>query len=789
MLGTFLHDLPSHDEIVGLAQRLGRDDAHLLQLYEDMPVLSKEKADELTDLLRLISPAVSECADLAWRNLQLGKQLEQRAQQISSVARIASLALHADDAHGTFKELAGRINKAAGVNFSCIGRLDPETGGIHILAIHGVPLPKGGRAEKAPISLFECSVLQEVIRDNSITVVDDPSTNPLAHPVTRSFCKAHRLRKLIVAPITSGETTWLLVLGSRRARAVTQQDLSLISALCSQIAIAARNATTYAEQIEARKRATFLAEASQLFNSTLDPDEVLQRVTEKMTDMVGDCCAIALMRDGSDAFEFKALHHRDKRKRAYIAKMIRSYPLHIGEGLIGKAVLAGQPILIRRATEEDYAYFNSPFAEALQIQSAIAAPIKIKGDTTGAIVVTESTPGRELTPNDLELAVTLAEFASVAIENAQLYSVAERERQKLAAVISGMADGVIICDSTGRVTSLNKAATEILVPLEEGAHLAELYAVLRATDPLGEPLTQDQFPLPRVLATGRPVSSFEWLLHRPDGDKRTIHSSAAPIYDGDRQLAGAVAVVRDVTATRQMDKLKGEFISVVSHELRAPLATISGYTQMLIKQLSRKGNFDEELGELELIRVCTHQLATLVRDLLDVSRFETGSLSLNLGPVSLRDLILATATQFDRLSSNHNVRVDLACELPLVLADARRVDQILSNLVSNAIKFSPDGGEVVISARPREHDVTVSVRDHGIGISKYDLARLFDRFFRADNSENRPFEGIGLGLHVCKILVEAQGGQVRAESVKGSGSVFSFTLPLYGGGSADGSGS
>jgi len=783
VLGPFLYHPPSQQDIIGQARRAGLDEMALTRAYGEIPVISDEKTAQLADLLENTSLLTSEYIELAERELQLRKQSEQLARQLSSVAEIASLVMHGDDIQGTFKELAGRICKAAGVNFSCIGKVEPQTNRIIFLAFHGVRLDKREWIGLPSFAVNECAFLEDAVKNSSCAVIDDPFINPWAHPSIRSFCKTHRLRKLVIVPVVSANTTWIIALGSRRARDLTQHDLSVISALCSQVAVAAKNTTTYAEQVEARRRATFLAEAGQLFNSTLDPNEVLQRVTEKITDVVGDCCAIALAGEGPEIREFKALHHREKRFRKFITRMIKMYPLHVGEGLIGKVMLAGTPILISNATENDFTYFDSPYAKVLQVRSALAVPIKIKGDTIGAIVVTESRPNRELGANDLELVATLAERASVAIDNAQLYTVAERERQKLAAVISGMTDGVIVCDGKGRVVSINKAGADIVVPVQEGTPLAKLYETIKATDIEGKPLNPDHFPLARVLETGLPVPSFEWLYHRHDGEKRTIQSSAAPIYDSDGHISGAVAVFRDITAAKQMDKLKDEFVSVVSHELRAPLATISGYTQMLIKQLPRRGEFKEELGQLELIRLCTHQLSTLVRDLLDISSFEAGSLSLNTRRVSLADLISTTVTRFERLSKNHRLVVHLSPALPPVLADPHRVEQILSNLISNAIKFSPDGGDVVVSTQPREGDVVISVKDRGIGISKYDRARLFNRFFRADNTENRAFEGIGLGLHVCKILVEAQGGQIWVESEKGRGSAFSFTLPFYGGGS------
>lgn len=525
-----------------------------------------------------------------------------------------------------------------------------------------------------------------------------------------------------------------------------------------------------------------MVEISQMLSSTLRPQEVLQRITERATEVLGDFCIIGMLSGStSDVIDCAYFHHCDERKGRNIARAIRTSPLRVGEGFAGRVIHSGEPIFVTGAIEDYFAAGLRPLLPELEIHSVMGAPITGKGRTIGAFVTMESRPGKVFTESDLTFLVALAQQVSVAVEHARLYSMAETESQKLGAVISGMADGVMIFDGDGRVVGLNPAGTEILSPIKHGTSLSELYAVFKPRYANGQVVPLDQLPVARVLLEGVPGASAEMVLQSADGETKTIQFSTAPVHDATGRGYGAVSVFRDVTTHKQMDRLKDEFISVLSHELRAPLATISGYTQMLIKQISRRDDLREELGELELIRTCTHQLSTLVRNLLDVSRHESGSLTLNLQPISLAEAVNAVGQRLANLSLNHRLVVHLPADLPKIVADRDRVQQILTNLIGNAIKFSPDGGEIVVSAQVDEGQALVTISDRGIGIGKYDLCRLFDRFYRADNAENRTFEGIGLGLHVSRILVEAHGGQITAQSKKGQGSVFSFTLPLNGG--------
>ena len=262
-----------------------------------------------------------------------------------------------------------------------------------------------------------------------------------------------------------------------------------------------------------------------------------------------------------------------------------------------------------------------------------------------------------------------------------------------------------------------------------------------------------------------------------------------PVHDSLGLRPSYLLAVNDVTRERELDRLKSEFISVVSHELRTPLTSILGYTELL----QAREFPPHERRELvdTVLKQATH-LSNLVEDLLNISRIDAGRITLHRWVLSLSQLVKELTTQLNKAldQSRHRLLLDVSDRLPPVYADRDRLRQILGNLLSNAIKYSPDGGEIVLHAEvlrtpppgapplPPEPALLITVRDPGIGIPLEELPRIFERFYRVDNSNTRKIGGTGLGLAITQALVELHGGRIWVESTPGQGSTFSFTLPL-----------
>jgi two-component system phosphate regulon sensor histidine kinase PhoR len=335
------------------------------------------------------------------------------------------------------------------------------------------------------------------------------------------------------------------------------------------------------------------------------------------------------------------------------------------------------------------------------------------------------------------------------------------ERSESAAILERMADGIVIVDPHGLVHLINPAAQRFLATTFEEAAGRSLPQVARE---------EQIVELARAsLREGRPQSG---LVEIPRRDL-LLNVIAAPL-PSEALEGSSMLVLQDLSEVRRLETVRRDFGSDVSHELRTPLASLRALVDTL-----RGGAIDDPPAAarfLERMDTEIDDLTQMVEELLTLSRIESGQAPVRLAPMPVADLI---APVLDRLTpqverGRLSLSVSLPEDLPRVLADDDQVSQALTNIVQNAIKFTPDGGSIVVSARPEGDQVVISVRDTGIGIAPDVLPRVFERFFKADQS--RASHGTGLGLAIAKHVVQAHGGRIWAESVQGQGSTFSFTL-------------
>jgi two-component system phosphate regulon sensor histidine kinase PhoR len=278
----------------------------------------------------------------------------------------------------------------------------------------------------------------------------------------------------------------------------------------------------------------------------------------------------------------------------------------------------------------------------------------------------------------------------------------------------------------------------------------------------------------------------------------TLSISAAPLYDANHiqgHPIGVVAVLNDITSHKQVERLKDEFVSVVSHELRTPLTSIKGYTQHLIRRLDRRlrkmrqeqstSNLASavelpesvDLRSLQIVQSQAEHLERLVNDLLDLSRVQWGNLELHYTDFYLADVLAECVRSAQVSADQHTIYLDIQVQDTKIVADKARVGQVVGNILDNAIKYSPHGGQVTVKLGEYDSRYLVSIIDQGIGISPEYLDHIFERFYRVHNAASRQYAGIGLGLYVAKAIVEAHGGRIWVTNNSGVGSTFSFTLP------------
>jgi PAS domain S-box-containing protein len=349
---------------------------------------------------------------------------------------------------------------------------------------------------------------------------------------------------------------------------------------------------------------------------------------------------------------------------------------------------------------------------------------------------------------------------ATAVENARLFREVEKERARLSTFLSSTTDLIIVVDRTSRVVLANPAAREVLGPDQEWEN--QLLADIVQNETLLELFSKAE----QLEATFGEVPL-------PDG--RTLHASISPISSGDEQIGGWVAALQDVSYLKELDEMKTEFINAVSHDLRSPLSGILIATHLV----SQTGEVNTQQQDfLDTIEQRVAAMTDQIDDLLDSARIEAG-IDMELEPCAVAPLISQVVSQLEELVLDKQLELEtsISTNLPPVVGNARRLRQVLSNLISNAIKYTPDGGGISIKANYGHDEIVVSVQDTGIGIPLTDQPHIFDKFYRVDRPEQAHIKGTGLGLAITRSIVEKLDGRIWVQSEVNAGSTFSFALP------------
>nr|WP_245920797.1 ATP-binding protein [Melghirimyces profundicolus] len=335
-----------------------------------------------------------------------------------------------------------------------------------------------------------------------------------------------------------------------------------------------------------------------------------------------------------------------------------------------------------------------------------------------------------------------------------------QEKEQLASILRSMADGVITMNAEGQVIVTNPPAEKLLKEWREEEGDPDL------------PPQLDRY-LPQVLKEEKEVFG-DINVHG-----RTWALVMAPLY-ARNQVRGAVAVLRDVTEERRMDKLRKDFVANVSHELRTPLSMLQGYSEALVDDIASSPEDQRELARV--IHDESLRMGRLVRELLDLARMEAGHIRLEPARVNIAELVRRVGRKFHAIAREQGVEMvlDISDDLDSAWWDEDKVEQVLTNLTDNAIRHTPEGGRVMISAAPGDQSVLLTVEDTGSGIPEEDLPFIFERFYKADKARTRGQSGTGLGLAIVRHIVEAHNGSVTAKSKEGEGTRFLVQLPLEG---------
>ena len=384
----------------------------------------------------------------------------------------------------------------------------------------------------------------------------------------------------------------------------------------------------------------------------------------------------------------------------------------------------------------------------------------------GNIYMTEAESEREFTAEDEEVLVMFASQAALVIVNARRYRDEQRARNDLETLINTSPVGVIVFDvKLGVPVSFNREARRIAGKLQTlGRPVEELLEVMTFFRADGREISLDEFPLTRVLSSGETVRLEEIVMQAPDGRSVTALVNATPILSEQGEVETLIVTIQDMTPLEEQERLRVEFMGMVSHELRTPLSSIKGSAVTLLDDASALDPAEMR----QFFRIISEQadrMRGLIHDLLDMACIETGTLSITPGSSEIAVLVDEARNLFLSTGRKNHIQIEIAPDLPQVMADRRRIVQVLSNLLFNAARYSNELAPIRVSAVREEFHVAVSVADEGKGIPANRLPLLFRKFFRSEGGDQQDDgAGTGLGLTICKGIVEAHGGRIWAES-------------------------
>jgi signal transduction histidine kinase len=405
--------------------------------------------------------------------------------------------------------------------------------------------------------------------------------------------------------------------------------------------------------------------------------------------------------------------------------------------------------------------------------NGVGIPLVARGQSVGVIYIFRSYSG-SFSSNDRAILGSFANQAAIAVQNAQFYFQINQERQRMSALLDTVADGIIILSPALKIERHNPAFQRMIqLPAEEIQDHEHGQLIRWSNAPVG-------ITLEEAVAGGWPLTAHAHLYVEGDlkiGESKVklpVGITYSPLVSPENKLLNIIATIRDITRFRQADELKSTFISIISHELKTPVALIKGYVSTLRREDAR---WDRSIVKesLTVIEEEADRLGALIENMLDASRLQAGGLSINRTDVFLPDLVKRMVKRFQRQTSLHELILDFPVGFPVILADENRLEHVFSNLISNAIKYSPKG-EIRISGQVREDVVIVCVNDQGPGIAVEDIPHVFDRFYRAPDMA-RNTRGAGLGLFLTRSIVEAHGGQIWVNPETGKGASICFSLP------------
>lgn len=666
--------------------------------------------------------------------------------------------------------------------------LGAEAAGIRLL--EGDDLVLSARTAAAAEAMMRSrikvgeSLTGRVVSMGAPLAVEDLVEDRRLDPVHMQRAVEQGFHGYLGVPLTlDGRVIGALNVYTKQRRVFTPDDVNLLSALADQASAAitkkrllreaedARAAVErlYAESHAREQEAAKLYEITSQLASSLDVDRILDQIVGKTVDLLGsDAAGIYMYDERRGGLTFRRGLNLDP-------NLTRDLVLDPGEGVAGRAYAERRPVWTGdRLADAGLVY--TPAAGALVGELAprayLAAPIVIRGEVLGVLVDYFFAP-HNFSPKEVQLLSTLADHAAIAMDNARHYEEVRTQQTRLAQIFASTSDAIVLVCRRGRIEAVNGRAGELLGFDPDqviGLELAELMAGCCTMADYDAVLT----------ALGAVVEEPD---REAEGDlllqprREILHWVARPTRSAAGETVGATLTFRDVTREREVSQMKSDFVSFVTHQLRTPLAGIKWMLELAAQEPALPA---DAASFVQDARDAAQRLIGLVNNLLDISRLEGGKLTIPLQDVRIGVLTRSVLDEMGPLIEDRGHRLSIAgdADVPLVKADPQLLRQVLLNLVSNAVQYTPPGGTIAIAMGREGQLARWSITDSGIGIPEASRARLFEKFYRAENMTAIETEGTGLGLYLVRLTMEQLGGQVSYVSEEGKGSTFAITLPI-----------
>lgn len=486
-----------------------------------------------------------------------------------------------------------------------------------------------------------------------------------------------------------------------------------------------------------------LQRIGQKVTAFLDLDSVLTAVVDAAVELTGaEEGSLLLVDEDSGELYMRAA-------RNFREEFVRKFRLTIQDTLPGEVLRSGQPLLINTATPKK-------IKTSYLVHTLMYVPMSVSGRVIGVLGVDNRRSGHPFDSYHLDLMRTLADYAAISIENARLYADSQVDRYKFETLLNGVQDGIIVLDPDGRMLLMNPSARSALKLEADNLDHKSFHDAIQHPDLL-ELLSLDENDHP-----------YRGEITLDDG--QVLSAQVTPIPD-----VGLAVIMQDITYLKELDRIKSDFVNSVSHDLRSPLTAIQGYIELL----RRVGPLNQQQQEFtQRIQISVQSITSLINDLLELGRIEAGfDARKEIIPLSAIMRYTVEGMQSQATSKAQTLELDITEELPHVLGNPVRLRQMLSNLITNALTYTPHQGTINIRVHAEDDQVIIQVVDNGIGIPVADQPYIYDKFYRGSNL---PAEtpGTGLGLAIVKSIVESHRGRIWVESTVGEGSTFTVVLPI-----------